>query len=359
MRKMLLNECRLNLRLVIPPTERLLVIEAERKEQQIKGDKAVQVTRPVRDNGRLYLPGSSIKGVLRSRAEYIANLLNGQNLGACHLFDPFFDKQQPEDALEKYRRMACGHRFALRQASAGPDPLTPPQQYRDACPACQLFGHTFGAGRLRVTDFTPISPEKTFEQSHIAVDRITGGVGEDQKGKGKLYRNTYVTDTSFQGQIVVENFSLWQLGWLGMLLRDLQDGLLGIGHKQSSGAGQVKVEGATVTLRVLSVAAPAPDRILGIGSSLNAPLRDEYGYREEVGVIDPLRWMRQGIWQEAHLTDKPLKNLWEALHPFTVAHLSQFAYRAAMTIGYLNQIAPAPPPGANSDERIEEGADHG
>lgn len=88
MRKQLFNECRLTIDLKVPPETRLIVAAADREKQQKPGQNEESgITVPVLDrkeNGRPYLPGSSVKGVFRSRAEYIANLIN-DSLGTCHL----------------------------------------------------------------------------------------------------------------------------------------------------------------------------------------------------------------------------------------------------------------------------------
>jgi len=337
MHKWLLNECHIRLTVLVPGR---LQVAAPREAAE--RDKPGNLTQVVRENGHLYIPGSSLKGVFRQRAEYIANLVNQTGLGSCHLFDS--DLHQPTDDTEAYYRLACGYRFNIRQQAyeAGKHPFTMAQRFKDACPACQMFGHTLYAGHLRVTDFTAIDEERTTQLPHIALDRITNSVatrvsGAKASNSGQLFTNEYVTQTCFTGNLILTNFTLWQIGWLSYLLRDLQDGLIRIGHKRTSGAGQVEIQDTIVTLRQLPT--PANDFVNGVGRYLSPEQRLAYGFAEEAPIsISKLKWQRDHQWHTTILSPKQQQLLWQATRPLASAYLQQFDYPEAMTIPFLNEL---------------------
>src|SRR4051794_12042452 len=89
----------------------------------------------VRTVGRVFIPGSSLKGVVRAQAEKIARSLQpkvGPGRGACNPLDP---------------RASCGGRLER-------EPRTD-LRYAEACAACRLFGSTAVAGRVRFGDALP------------------------------------------------------------------------------------------------------------------------------------------------------------------------------------------------------------
>lgn len=347
MRKQLVNEIRLAITLHVPEGARLIVAESVRDKRRREG-RDVEITVPVRDrndSGRPYLPGSSLKGVLRSRAEYIANSLNG-SLGTCHLFAPQLRRHVDEETLLAYRRMPCGHRMSLRVADGERrgQPLPETARYRDACPACQLFGHTLLAGRISVTDFSAIDEPKTSENPHIAVDRITSGVAAD-----KLFQMEYVTGTRFKGAVTVQNFSLWQLGWLGFLVKDLRAGLITVGHKRTSGAGRIDLDDLTIELRsIAGNSRPADGEVWGAANYLDDATRQAYGYDSAADVmgVNGLAWSRDAgsIWYVARPEGKMRNELLYGAGALAAQRLREFNFAAEMQPEALNRLVPASTP---------------
>lgn len=158
----------------------------------------------LRRAGRLVVPGTTVKGVLRSRVEFI---LRSVGVAAC-------------DAGR------CG-----------------------TCWTCGVFGHGGGQhsgtdsvgarARMRALD-APIAQAEEANRTHVAINRLTGGA-EDKL----LFTDEVVESGKFT--IVVEDIGLdgAQRDLLAALLRlvvqDLNEGLVTIGRAGTRGYGRVEV----------------------------------------------------------------------------------------------------------------------
>ena len=185
----------------------------------------------------VYLPGSSLKGTLRSYCEKIARTVAAEHSeGKVTCCNPLDGKT------------ACDKKEAVVNARKKGDGVT---IYRSLCSICRTFGHTVQAGHLRVSDAYP--PEtvlketnRTEQRDGVAIDRRTGSVAVGP------FTLEIVTRGAFEGQLCLRNFQLWQVGLLALALRDLSQGRVPIGFGKSRGLGQVKV-----TYRQIEVSYPA------------------------------------------------------------------------------------------------------
>ena len=84
------------------------------------------------DPPRPYIPGTSLKGVLRSHVERIARSLQAEPIPVCLPYE----KEGPEQS--------CGLRFN--------DKVPKPEVYRRSCLACKLFGSLQFRGRTLFND---------------------------------------------------------------------------------------------------------------------------------------------------------------------------------------------------------------
>jgi CRISPR/Cas system CSM-associated protein Csm3 (group 7 of RAMP superfamily) len=107
--------------------------------------------------------------------------------------------------------------------------------YRRSDFVSQMFGHTSLAARIRFADAYPTTPLKIEERNGVAIDRIYGSVAQ-----GPFNYET-VVEGVFTTRITMKNFTLAQLGLLGLALRDLGAGRIGIGFGKSRGLGRVTV----------------------------------------------------------------------------------------------------------------------
>jgi CRISPR-associated protein Csm3 len=208
----------------------------------------------------VFVPGSSIKGTLRSYSEKIARTLE---VFCC---DPF-DKEH-----------SCGNREEMKRlAEANNAPLI----YQKSCVACKLFGSNNIAARAAFTDAYPvrrIEPTQLTKRTAVAIDRVLGSVAVGPFDFEALMSGEFTTE------IRLRNFELWQLGLLGLSIRDFCLGRIRLGYGKSRGFGNVLAMLDKLELR--SIADKGLDTsngsliIKGIGALLKNEERDEYGIKE-------------------------------------------------------------------------------
>jgi CRISPR-associated RAMP protein (TIGR02581 family) len=202
----------------------------------------------VRTQQHVYLPGSSLKGVVRAHAERIVRAFqsgnqNGQ--GAC-------------DPLDRFA--SCGGRLNSKR-------LASHDSYRQSCRICQLFGNTVVAGRAHFTDAMPQGKVTLEQRNGVAIDRVYGSAYG-----GALFNYEVATTGVFKTTIHLRNFTLSQLALVGLALRDLGDGRVGMGFGKSRGMGRVELEWGKLTLRyplaTLRAQRPPAAELLGVGTLL-------------------------------------------------------------------------------------------
>src|SRR5262249_31840727 len=93
-----------------------------------------------------YLPGSSLKGAVRSHFERICRPLREGSV--CI---PYYDQRRVEQPPVETERnsVGCGFRGP---ASGREQDDTAATAYRESCPACRLFGSLRFTGRLSLSD---------------------------------------------------------------------------------------------------------------------------------------------------------------------------------------------------------------
>jgi CRISPR-associated RAMP protein (TIGR02581 family) len=264
MLKQLVNECLIHLAIV--PKGPILIRSGM---ASLSGPDMCFVTTNRGGGEQVYLPGSSLKGMLRAQAERIARTLNPK--AACN---PFADKGAP-DAF-------CGALFETRKNEEDKDKKKladrPAVAYRDACPICRLFGSTWFAGRLATEDAYAEDGKapRPRQRDGVGIDRFTGGAAH-----GVKFDLEVVNGGRFETHLHLRNFELWQLGLLGFLLQDLEDELVRIGAGKSRGLGRVKVEVGEIRLDFLGRDAPRPTKgeltLKGVGALVPEEMIEDYG----------------------------------------------------------------------------------
>lgn len=269
----------------------------------------------------VYLPGSSLKGMVRAHCEKIARTVsNGQHQA---------DNQRAHMA----RRLSCNPLLAKSDHEEGgcgekltklwkARELTATDAMRYSCFVCQLYGNTALASHVRLTDAYPADDtarlaNRTEERHGVAIDRVYGSVAV-----GPFQFET-VTQGSFSGTLTVRNFTTAQLGLLGLAIRDLQMQRVSIGFAKSRGMGRINfaVDRATVRYPMGQFLAPMnAGQLAGAGAilrNLEPGAAESYGYPAEDAVqvtgldLEPDEW--GGL--QATLSSEALTSLWRASVP--------------------------------------------
>ena len=190
------------------------------------------------------LPGSSLRGVLRSHAERIARTVTthqaqskAQFLEKCPACDPLASRRQTMDnrpvALESCDSLLRYLSFEEKQQIEDTGDI--PE--RHLCLACRLFGTSKLGSRLIVEDALFCGERPQYKiLDFLAVDRFTGG-GAD----GAKFDTLVLWNPCFKVRLYLEEPQAWELGWLALTLRDLREGWLRVGMGAAKGFGRVTI----------------------------------------------------------------------------------------------------------------------
>lgn len=240
MHKRFYNQARLDF--VLEPRGPVLVKSGIETPDPTRPDMEFVRTR-VPDLGEtIYLPGTSLKGTLRSQAE---RSLAGLGVTIC---DPFGG---PRDA-----KKSCHFQIHGQSATTA--------RFASHCPACRTFGSLSIAGRLNVTDALPRQSDdqaaeaRTETRMQVGIDRQNGGASG-----GTLFDLEVAIRGRFHARLHLKNFELWQLGLVAAVLGDIDDGLVPVGFGKSRGLGQMSV---ALESLVIDTAPAEDDDLLGVSA---------------------------------------------------------------------------------------------
>lgn len=183
------------------------------------------------------LPGSSLRGVLRSQAERIARTI--VTYQAKHQSEPthyFLNHNPAGDPNVRAAEATLANSDSLLSAAGytdEPDKSTKPSQLDLAD---QLFGSVRLGSRLMVEDGILSNQPMLKPFDFLAIDRFTGGGRDSAKFDAvALWR------PAFRVRLRLENAAAWELGWLLLTLRDLHEGWATIGFGAAKGFGATKI----------------------------------------------------------------------------------------------------------------------
>jgi len=188
------------------------------------------------------LPGSSLRGALRSHAGKIARTLSYHRDGpegfksSCPACDPL--EKDVKNPLASCDAFFKDNRYISEDDSYD----------TKLCLACLLFGSTRAGSRLIIKEAElaeSYNPDYKL-MDFLAVDRFTGG-GKD----GAKFDALALWRPTFEGDIIMFNPTEWELGWLALVLRDLAAGHISLGFGSSKGFGKVTVPGFKLSLGYL------------------------------------------------------------------------------------------------------------
>jgi len=220
-----------------------------------------------------FIPGSSLKGMIRSYAEKICRSLRDDPVPVCL---PYLDPKNKHGVGEE-RQFSCGLQFEKFKEKK---PIIPSTDiYRFSCPACRLFGSHDFVGRFAtadayISDNFRSQDRPVFEiRDGVAIDRLTGGTAAK-------YDFEVLTRGEFSTSLNIRNFELWQMGLVALVLRDMEEGLIRIGFGKSRGLGRFKIK---ITAFKITYYHRNVSNLSGIYALATERERNQYGFFLESG----------------------------------------------------------------------------
>jgi CRISPR/Cas system CSM-associated protein Csm3 (group 7 of RAMP superfamily) len=239
MHKRFVNHCTIDLSII--PDGPILIKSGKEGADPTKPDMEFVETYHA-GGSSIYLPGSSLKGAIRAHAERIVRTVGKEtrtNSSLPWANDPLNDKYE-----------------YLKDKSSS-------DIYKLSSFTDQIFGNTSIASRLRIEDAYPDKsiPLKLEERNGVAIDRVFGSTIP-----GALFNYQVCTSGQFRTKIHLKNFTLGQLGLIGLVLRDLNDGWFGLGFAKSRGLGTVEVKLNQAVVQYPGCILSEDKQILAVGS---------------------------------------------------------------------------------------------
>lgn len=184
-------------------------------------------------NNKPFIPGSSLKGTIRSLLERIIATgaitykKNNKDVGftACNILStPCVDDKKLKD-IKKYKLTDKDLAEAI---------------YNEQCDVCRIFGGNGFAAKLRINDarLTEESEFKTTIRDGVAIDRDTLAA----KDKAKYTFECVEPGAEFNFEMVVDNLEDKYIDFLKIIINVLESGELKVGGKTSVGLGSIELK---------------------------------------------------------------------------------------------------------------------
>jgi CRISPR/Cas system CSM-associated protein Csm3 (group 7 of RAMP superfamily) len=305
MHKRFVNQCTLDISLI--PKGPVLIKSGREGADPTKPDMEFVETYHAGGHS-IYFPGSSLKGAIRAHCERIVRTIGSDR--RPNNLDP------EEGELRQLWASDPLDRESFKYIEKEKDSQ---KVYRWSSFTDQMFGSIAIASRLRIEDAYPVDPQqvKTEERNGVAIDRVFGSVAVGP------FNYQVCTAGEFRTKIHLKNFTLEQLGLLGLVLRDLNDGWFGLGFAKSRGMGLVEVNLTQATvdypgcvLKDNYICLLGSDRqwphttLIGAGAFLPDNERRQYGFPANDVQSTPVggREMTYGLgvqlaWDEGQVKD--------------------------------------------------------
>lgn len=182
-------------------------------------DMACVYTRDAQGMDRFYLPGSSLRGLLRTMAERIVGRWRPDLARAS---DPFHNAAEHWTQQQRDIKQSPGSKAI----------------YYTAGPLDRCFGHTALRGRWSVADAWMQNDQEAsvIVRDGVGINRATGAAQNDVK-----FQFEAITGGVFSTTLTLVNYELWQLGLLAHVLAALDGGAIRLGYGTRRGMGRVQV----------------------------------------------------------------------------------------------------------------------
>jgi CRISPR-associated RAMP protein (TIGR02581 family) len=222
-------------------------------------------------DGRPFIPGSSLKGALRSHLERLSQspALADVGVESCLLYP-----DHPQETTAP-NCPTPGWVDAGKDATSAEE-----EQFEALCHTCTLFGSPILAGKVRIPDLDVV------ERSFGGEGEVRDGVGIDRdRGQAvdgvKFDYEVVPSDTAFHFSIAVENPDVVELGLLAAGVRELQRGNLPLGGKTTRGLGACTLEDLSLYDADLSSASGLSDYLTSRGDEKATEVDDPASFLDD------------------------------------------------------------------------------
>lgn len=171
------------------------------------------------------IPGSSLKGMVRSRFEAVLKSIDESKV--CDFTNKNDKNCISEDEAKE-----------IRGWNNVSDADKAQEIYSKCCDVCKLFGGREVAGRLLFKDCYFIGDSVNYEyRDGIKIDRETGAVANSAKFDYEIVPK----GSKFDFYLIGENLESQQMNYLDFIIRELESGKLSIGGKTTRGMGRIRL----------------------------------------------------------------------------------------------------------------------
>ena len=175
-------------------------------------------------NAEPFIPGSSLRGVVRAYIERLVRSLEPQPGGGKGACDPLDLKRSC------IRSGADDERPSVDEVCNG------------SCRVCRVFGNTYLASRVRFADLPCAGAWSVEVRDGVAIDRET----ETVSGRKKYDFEVVPAGTTFTMRVTADNLDAEEKGLLWLGLRELHDGHVQVGGGKGRGLGWVQLENTEI-----------------------------------------------------------------------------------------------------------------
>jgi CRISPR/Cas system CSM-associated protein Csm3 (group 7 of RAMP superfamily) len=273
------NQVKLSIK--INPVSPILIKGVEGLDPVKPDMQFIRLRTPLSEEEIPYIPGSSLKGVVRSYGEKIFKTLN---LGICNIIEEkesctgYYTKLcEAKDIPEILEGLPNLRKYYEKELKNHKE-KTPPKKlpYAGHCFICRTFGSTHLASRIFFSDCLPWNNDDATVKSFTdQIIQIRPGISIDRRkgNANQLFELEVLYGCSFYGEVLLKNYQLWQLGLLFLVIDEINEGYQKIGYAKTRGLGKIKVEVEKISIRQYKGLGNT-SKIIGIGN-VNE-LKDRY-----------------------------------------------------------------------------------
>ncbi|MHA1757004.1 MAG: RAMP superfamily CRISPR-associated protein [Promethearchaeota archaeon] len=198
----------------------------------------------------IYIPGSSLKGVIRSHIESLLRTLD-KNATCDILEDSSCTKKIEENEKIKNREFSSS------------------EIYSCSCKTCKVFGNGKLKSRISILDAYPEGEIKMETRNGVAISRLTHAVAAGP------FDMEVLIQANLKTKIFLENFECWQIGFIALAINSLNTGFLKLGFGKNRGFGVIEIKIDKISY--MSSKRIEENEIWGLGNYFSEKERNEYG----------------------------------------------------------------------------------